>query len=136
MNGTEFNVKTPLVAEQEFIVEEKDTAVNQRSGEVNVLGTPRLLALMEEVSYKSVANLLPEGSVSVGTEMNIKHLKPSVVGEKLKCKSILREADGRKLVFDITVSDKRETVGEGTCTRFVVDKARFEQKAIKTSKES
>lgn len=129
-------IKIPLSIKSvcKYIVKKEDTAIYQHSGEVNVLGTPRLLAIMEEVSYKSINEFLPQGAVSVGTEMNIQHLKPSVVGEELLCESVLTEYKDRQLTFNVTVSDKRQKVAEGICKRVIVDKQRFEQKAEKISR--
>ncbi len=129
-------IKIPLFTKSvcKYIVKKEDTAIYQHSGEVNVLGTPRLLAIMEEVSYKSINEFLPQGAVSVGTQMNIQHLKPSVVGEELLCESILTEYKDRQLTFSVTISDKRQKVAEGICKRVIVDKQRFEQKAEKISR--
>lgn len=129
-------IKIPLSIKSvcKYIVKKEDTAIYQHSGEVNVLGTPRLLAIMEEVSYKSINEFLPQRAVSVGTEMNIQHLKPSVVGEELLCESVLTEYKDRQLTFNVTVSDKRQKVAEGICKRVIVDKQRFEQKAEKISR--
>lgn len=129
-------IKIPLSIKSvcKYVVKKEDTAIYQHSGEVYVLGTPRLLAIMEEVSYKSINEFLPQGAVSVGTEMNIQHLKPSVVGEELLCESVLTEYKNRQLTFNVTVSDKRQKVAEGVCKRVIVDKKRFEQKAEKISR--
>ena len=116
-----------LFSKQEYIVSKEDTAINQKSGEVKVLGTPRLLAMMEEVSFKSVS--LPEGYVSVGFLMNIQHLKPSFIGEKVIIESTLIKQDNKKLIFSIICkNDKGEEIGKGECTRVIVEKVKFEQK--------
>lgn len=125
------DINIPIGTEKtiEYIVKEEDTAINVGSGEVRVLATPRMLALMEEVSYKSVSEYLGEGNISVGTQMNITHLKASAIGEKLTIKSILTKQEDRKLVFDVEVNDKNSLVGKGECSRFIVNKSRFEEKA-------
>lgn len=129
-------IKIPLLVKSacKYIVKKEDTAIYQHSGEVSVLGTPRLLAIMEEVSYKSINEFLPQGVVSVGTEMNLQHLRPSVVGEELLCESILTEYKDRQLTFSVMVSDKRQKVAECVCKRVIVDKQRFEQKAEKVAR--
>lgn len=115
---------------QEYIVTQQDTAIDQKSGEVNVLGTPRLLAMMEEVSYKSVT--LPEGYVSVGFLMNIQHLKPSFVGEKVVVESTLIKQENKRLIFSILCKNAQgEEIGKGECTRVIVEKAKFEQQETK-----
>ncbi len=114
---------------QSYVVTSEDTAINQKSGEVNVLGTPRLLAMMEEVSYKSVAKYLPKGNVSVGFQMNIQHLKPSFVGETIIVESSLEKQEDRKLFFSLVCRNGQgEVVGQGECVRVMVDETRFENR--------
>lgn len=114
---------------QSYVITSEDTAINQKSGEVNVLGTPRLLAMMEEVSYKSVAKYLPKGNVSVGFQMNIQHLKPSFVGETIIVESSLEKQEDRKLFFSLVCRNGQgEVVGQGECVRVMVDKTRFENR--------
>ncbi|MDO5759765.1 MAG: hotdog domain-containing protein [Bacteroidota bacterium] len=128
-------IKIPLQTKgiRKYVVKKEDTAIYQHSGEVNVLGTPRLLAMMEEVSYKSIEQFLPEGMVSVGTQMSIQHLKPSIEGEEIVCESTLLSYKDRELTFEVVVSDCRQRVGEGLCKRVIVNKERFEQKARKVA---
>ena len=125
------DIKIPLGIEnkKEIIVKEEDTAIKHKSGEVNVLSTPRLLALMEEVSYESVKEFLPLGYVSVGIEMHIYHLKASAIGQKITCESCFTKQEGKRLFFSVTVSDDTSKIGEGTVIRYIVEKNHFEEKA-------
>lgn len=114
---------------QEFVVADKDTAKVHKSGTLNVLATPAMVALMEETAWKSVAEDLEPGMGTVGTSLNIKHLAPTPVGMKVWCESLLNEIDGRKLVFSITVFDESGKVGEGIHERFIVEEEKFQSKA-------
>lgn len=120
---------------REYVVNQQDTAIQQHSGRVNVLGTPRLLAIMEEVSSQSIEEYLPEGAVSVGVEMHIYHLKPSVVGDHIVCCSALTKQEGKKLFFQVSISDKKAKLGEGECIRYIVDKQNFETKAQQAAQQ-
>lgn len=64
---------------QEFVVEKKDTAKVHKSGTLDVLATPAMIALMEETAWKSVAEQLEPGMGTVGTSLNIKHLAPTPI---------------------------------------------------------
>ncbi|MGP1514770.1 MAG: thioesterase family protein [Bacteroidales bacterium] len=110
---------------QSYTVQPQDTAVALGSGDVEVLATPKLLALMEEVSFKSVKSYLPDEYVSVGIEMNIKHLKSSIVGETITIESTFVKQEGRKLYFHVVAFSRQEMIGEGDCNRFIVNKNRF-----------
>ncbi|MBQ9253914.1 MAG: thioesterase family protein [Bacteroidales bacterium] len=129
----ELNIPKSTVKEIEYIVKPNDTAVEFRSGEVNVLATPKLIALMEEASYLCVKEFLPMGYVSVGTMIKVEHLKASCVGEKIRIESKFIENDGRKLLFNMQAFSSNELIAKGECERFVVEKQRFEKKALENA---
>lgn len=116
---------------QELVVDTKDTAKVHKSGTLDVLATPALVALMEETAWKSVAEELEPGMGTVGTSLNIKHLAPTPIGMKVWCETLLNEVDGRKLVFSADVYDEKGKVGEGIHERFIVEEEKFQSKANK-----
>lgn len=120
---------------QEFVVTEKDTAKTHKSGTLDVLATPAMVALMEETAWKSVAKELEPGMGTVGISLNIKHLAPTPVGMKVWCESLLDEIDGRKLVFSLTVFDETGKVGEGIHERFIIEEEKFQKKADKKKEQ-
>ena len=65
-----------LTASVALVVTDADTAIALRSGDVPVLGTPRLLALVEEASVKAVEGTLPAGHTTVGMRVQLDHLHP------------------------------------------------------------
>ncbi len=113
----------------ELKVEEHMTAESMKSGNLPVLATPYLAAVMEQACAESVADGLEAGKSTVGTALDIKHLAPTPVGMAITCDSTLVEADGRRLVFEVAVRDECETIGVGRHERFVVDGDRFTDKA-------
>lgn len=112
------------------------TAAKAASGAVEVFATPFMIAWMEEASLKLAQRELEEGFTTVGTEVNIKHLKGSLVGTEMKVVSTLKEIDRKKLVFDVAVYevDGNVLVGEGTHTRFIIDTAKFFEKLKNNTK--
>ena len=118
-----------LEAGKTFIIEkevtELDTAKVFGSGELEVLATPKMIALMEEASYKCVADGLDKGSSTVGTYLDVKHLAATPVGMKVRVESILDEVDGRKLVFTVKAYDEAGLIGEGKHERFVIFVEKF-----------
>lgn len=107
----------------------EDTAKVLGSGTLPVLGTPRLLALVEETAWKSVAPFLSEGEGTVGTAVKLSHLAPTPVGMEVTCETKLTEIDRRKLVFSFAVFDEREKIAEGTHERFLIVEDIFLTKA-------
>lgn len=113
----------------EATVQEHQTAKAMRSGGVDVLSTPCMIAFMEHVSSECVKDFLDPGYVSVGTSVDVKHLASTPVGMKVTCTSKLVQCDGRRLVFEVEAHDDVEKIGEGAHERFIVNKERFEEKA-------
>ncbi len=95
------------------------------SGDLPVLATPALVALMENAAMLAVANELSEGSTTVGAKMEMTHLRPSAEGEEVYAEATLIEVDGRKLTFSLVASDSNAVIGEGTHVRYIVDRTKF-----------
>lgn len=122
-------LKTGLTGEQTLKVTEELTAKAMGSGELPVLATPAMIALIEETAWKSVAPELEEGQGTVGTRIDIAHVSATPVGLTVTCYTELIEIDRRRLVFKVEVSDDTGKIGEGTHERFIVNNERFLTKA-------
>ena len=118
--------------EMDRVVTENDTAAKAASGSVEVLATPVMIAWMEEASLRLAQKELEEGFTTVGTEVNIKHLKGTLVGKTVKVLSTLKEIDRKRLVFDVEVIEDGVAVGTGSHTRFIIDTAKFYEKLKNT----
>jgi len=121
-------LKKGIKGEQSIIVAEKDTAARYGSGLIEVFATPAMIGLMESTAQQSVMSFLPEGSITLGTEVNVKHLKATPIGQKVICFSELTGIDGRQLTFKVNAFDETGEIGSGTHTRVVVNKEKFMQK--------
>lgn len=122
-------VEPGLSAEVELVVAESDTAVALRSGEVPVLGTPRVVALCEEASVSALAGRLEAGETTVGHTVQLDHVAPTKVGTTIRAEATLLKVNGRRLTFSVSVSDARGLVAAGKVTRVIVDAERFMEKA-------
>jgi predicted thioesterase len=114
-----------LRAELLIMVEREDTAIRIGSGDVPVLGTPRLLAVAEAATVQAVQEFLPPGRTSVGTKVTLEHRAASPVGTHVKVVAELVEVDGRRLVFEVTAEDRTRTVATAIIERVVVERERF-----------
>lgn len=112
-----------------LVVADADTARALKSGEVDVLGTPRLIALVEEASVAAVADLLPAGHTTVGMRVQVDHLAPTNVGSSVSAESTLEKIEGRRLTFTVSVSDHCGLVAAGKVTRVIVETTNFLDKA-------
>ncbi len=115
-----------LSAEITLTVGEADMAIALGSGDVPVLGTPRVVALCEEATVAAIAGQLPEGSTSVGTRVECDHMKPSMAGETVIAWATLVDVDARRLQFTVTVADAEgRAVAVARVWRVVVERDRF-----------
>lgn len=120
-----------LQAALTHVVTAADTAAALGSGDVPVLGTPRLLALAEAATVAALAGRLEPGQTSVGTEVALEHLRPSGIGAEITVRAELVARDGRLVRFDVTAADGTGAlVGRGRVTRAVLDRARFLAAAV------
>ena len=102
-----------------------DTARALGSGDVDVLGTPRVVALAEAATVAAVAGRLGPGETTVGTRVELDHLRPSAVGADVQAEAELVAVDGRRLTFAVRVLEGDREVARGTVHRTLVDRARF-----------
>lgn len=121
-------IKPGIKLSAEIIVNESQSARVFGSGLVDVFATPAMIALMEKTAMESVMPFLGLGITTVGTEVSIKHLKATPIGDKVTCDSRLREVNGRKLIFELHAWDSKGMIGIGTHTRVIVDEKDFMEK--------
>lgn len=101
-------------------VEKSMTAASMKSGNLDVLATPYMIALMEQASAELCQDYLPDGISTVGTNVNINHLAATAMGATVTVKSTLTSFDGRKATFDVVASDNAGIIGNGTHERFTI----------------
>jgi predicted thioesterase len=108
-----------------LLVTDDVTAVKIGSGDMAVLATPAMMALMENAAMLAVADELPEGCTTVGGHIASSHLKPSKVGDTVTATAKVVKVDGKKIEFKVSAYSGDVLIGEGSHLRFVVDRERF-----------
>ena len=109
----------------ELMVTDAVTAIQMGSGDMPVLATPAMMALMENAAMLAVADELPEGCTTVGGHIESSHLKPSKIGDKVTATAEVTKVDGKKIEFKVSAYFGEALLGEGTHLRFIVDRKRF-----------
>ena len=109
----------------ELMVADAVTAIALGSGDMPVLATPAMMALMENAAMLAVRDALPEGCTTVGGQIESSHLKPTRVGEKVEAVAEVVKVDGKKIFFKVAAYCGDALLGEGTHLRFVVDREKF-----------
>ena len=75
------------------VVQPDNFALTMGSGDLPVLATPALVALMENAAMLAVAAELPEGATTVGAKMDMTHVRPSGEGEEVHAEATLVEVE-------------------------------------------
>lgn len=116
-----------------LVVGEQDTSIALGSGDVPVVGTPRLVALCEEASCRVVGDRLGPARTSVASRIQFDHLAPVGVGQTVVAEATLERVEGRRLVFAVIVrltsGAPTDLVGAGRLRRVVVDRAKFAERS-------
>ena len=116
----ELKMEIGTVHEINVIVEKNMTAASMKSGNLDVLATPYMIALMEQASAELAQKFLPEGISTVGTMVNIAHLAATSMGAPVKTVATLTDFDGRKATFLVEAYDNAGLIGKGTHERFTI----------------
>ena len=109
----------------QLMVSEAVTAITMGSGDMPVLATPAMIALMENAAMLAVADHLPEGCTTVGGHIASSHLKPSMLGDTVTAIAIVTRIEGKKIEFKVEARCGDTLLGEGTHLRFIVERNKF-----------
>ena len=109
----------------ELTVKDALSAIKVGSGDLPVLATPMMMALMENAAMLAVKDELPEGCTTVGGHIESSHLKPSKIGDVVKATAEVTKVDGKKIEFKVSACSGETLLGEGTHLRFIVDREKF-----------
>jgi predicted thioesterase len=118
-------VETGMRGDAKLVVTDTDTARSLGSGDVDVLGTPRLISLCEEATVAALSGALDEGTTTVGMRIQVDHLQPTPVGAEVVAEAIVDKVDGRRITFTVSASDTGGLIAAGKITRVVVDRTKF-----------
>ena len=109
----------------QIAVTEEMTAMKIGSGDLPVLATPMMLALMENAAMLAVQDVLEDGQTTVGGYIDASHLKPSKIGAVVHAVAEVTKIEGKKIAYRIAAYCGDTLLGEGTHVRFIVDLERF-----------
>lgn len=114
-----------MIEEDTFVVEQQHLAVHVGSGSAGVLATPWLIAYLERVAHRLLVAHLPAGYSSVGVWLDVRHLAPTLPGNRVRARAELVQIEGLRVTFTLQAWDETELIGEGKHQRVVIDEARF-----------
>ena len=113
----------------------RERTISFMGDEARTYATPSMIHDIEYTCRDLILANADVGEDSVGMEVAVKHLAPTLMGMTAEITVRVVSVEGRKVVFDVTVKDDLDTVGAGSHTRFVVDKAKtFERLKAKAAR--
>jgi len=121
-------VTVGLIAETTVIVTPEMTIGHFVPGMPRVYATPIMILHMEMAAGASIGFLLPEGHVSVGMEVNVRHLAATPVGTTVRATARVIEVEGKRVLFAVEAWNDEHKIGEGTHRRGIVNVVDFEQR--------
>ncbi|MGO4711561.1 thioesterase family protein [Bradyrhizobium sp. 2TAF24] len=117
-----------MSAERGVTVTDELTVAHVAAHMPRVYATPMMILLMEMAATVAIAPHLPDGFVSVGTEVNVRHLAATPVGRLVRATARVIRIDGRSVLFDVAAFDGDRKIGDGTHRRGVINVAKFEKR--------
>ena len=122
------DIKAGLEHRVDMTVTAEDTALSYKSGGLEVFATPGMIALMECTAFELLKNY---GADSVGTELNVQHLRACLTGTEVWATSVIEEVNGNWVKFNVAAFDNKGEIGKGTHTRYIIDAEKFMAKLRK-----
>ena len=114
---------------------DRDRTIGFMGEDARVYATPSMIMDIERTCRDLITEHADAGEDSVGMEVAVKHLAPTLMGMTVEITVRVTAVDGRKVFFETSVKDELDHVGAGTHTRFVVDKAKtFERLKAKAAR--
>ncbi|HXN71167.1 MAG TPA: hotdog domain-containing protein [Candidatus Acidoferrales bacterium] len=94
-----------------------------------VLSTPAMIGMMEIAASQAVLPELPPGAITVGTRIEVDHLKAVPGGTTVRATARLVKHEGRFLVFDVEARAGEVVLGRGRVFRAIVEPQKFTTQA-------
>ncbi|MDA0662617.1 MAG: LysR family transcriptional regulator [Proteobacteria bacterium] len=112
--------KTGITTTNRITVDRPRT-IDVMGEELRVYATPELVRDIERTCKGLILDYADVNEDSVGTNVNIDHIAPTLMGMSVDIIATVKEIDRRKVVFEISAVDDIEPMGRGTHTRFIID---------------
>lgn len=123
------NIEINKVFEGKYTILEENSAKNMGSGDLDVLSTPSLVAFMENAAKNYLNNFLPQELGSVGSNININHIAPTLIGNSITVRGKITEVIKEKIIkFSIEAYEKDKKIGEAEHTRVIINNTKFLEK--------
>ena len=126
------NIEVNKVFEGKYTILEENSAKNMGIGDLDVLSTPSLVAFMENAAKNYLNNFLPQELGIVGSNININHLAPTLIGNTITITGKVTEIIKDKIInFSIEAYEGNKKIGTANHTRVIINNNKFIEKISK-----
>ena len=120
------NIEINKEFKKTYLVQENNTAISMGSGDLEVFATPSLLAFMENAAKEYLNTFLPEELGSVGSNININHIAPTLVGKEITVQGKITEIIKEKIIiFSLEAYEQDKKIGDASHTRVIINNEKF-----------
>jgi fluoroacetyl-CoA thioesterase len=114
-----------LLRETTYEVNPDQSAITLGSGTLEVLGTPAIAIMVEQICRGMVDSMLEDGQTTVGSKLNIRHIAPTPIGDVVRLRAEVVSFEKNTIIFEVKIWDSVELVGEVNHHRAIIDVDRF-----------
>ena len=123
------NIQLDTVFEESYVVKNENSAEIMGSGDLAVLSTPSLVAFMENAAKNYLNKFLPEEMGSVGSNINIDHIAPTLIGNSITVRGKITEVIKEKIIkCSIEAYERDKKIGNAEHTRVIINNTKFLEK--------
>ena len=120
------NIEINKEFKKNYLVQDNNTAKFMGSGDLEVFSTPSLVAFMENAAKEYLNTFLPEELGSVGSNININHIAPTLVGKEITVQGKITEIIKEKIIiFSLEAYEQDKKIGDATHTRVIINNEKF-----------
>lgn len=119
------NIQVGAVEKKTIVVTSEVTISRSDERLPSILSTPAMIQFMEMTAGKLIRPHLPDGWISVGVLVNVRHLAPTPEGAKVRIQATVTAVEDERITFSVEAFDEVEKIGDGTHTQALVELSRF-----------
>ena len=120
------NIELNEIFEEKYLVSDENSAKNMGSGDLEVLATPSLVAFMENAAKNHLNTFLTADYGSVGSNININHVSPTLIGKKITIKGKITQVIKDKIIiFSLEAFENDKKIGDAEHTRIIINNQKF-----------
>jgi dihydrolipoamide acyltransferase len=125
------NIELNKIFETHYTIKGENSAKSMGSGDLEVLSTPSLVAFMENSAKNYLNNFLNEELGSVGSNININHLAPTLIGKSIIVKGTIKDIIKEKIIiFSLEAYEGDKQIATADHIRVIINNKKFMKKLI------